>query len=148
MSFFPKNFDFFKLFEDQVIGLDKSVKIFRDLEENNDIKKRAREIKEVEQKADNITHEIIDTLNKTFITPIDREDIALLASNIDDAIDALEKAMNRLSVYEINPVPIEVFQYIDLIEKISSEVTKAVNLLSNPKKKESVLKHCEIINLI
>lgn len=148
MRFFPKNFDFFKLFEAQAQELREATTILKDLEDDSDIKKQARKMKEIEHRADNLTHDIFDTLNKTFITPIDREDITLLASGMDTIIDELERAIGRLCLYQINPIPLEIFQYCNLIEKIIQEVYGAIFHLRNPKKWPEVIKHCEIINLL
>jgi len=148
MRFFPKNIEFFDLFVEQSEFLSKSIKLLRDLEDDNDIKKRARNIKEIEHEADLVVQKIIINLNKTFITPIDREDIALLACRIDDILDELEKAINRIYIYKINPNETEVFQYFNLIAKIMTEIIKAIKELKNNKNKEDVLKHCEIVNLL
>jgi len=148
MRFFPKNIEFFDLFIEQSEFLSKSIKLLRDLEDDNDIKKRARNIKEIEHEADLVVQKIIINLNKTFITPIDREDIALLACRIDDVLDELEKAINRIYIYKINPNETEVFQYFNLIAKIMAEIIKAIKELKNNKNKEDVLKHCEIVNLL
>ncbi len=65
---------------------------------------KAQEIKEIEHKCDFLTHEIIQRLNKTFVTPIDREDIHSLATRIDDVIDAIDMAAGLLPLYRIDKV--------------------------------------------
>jgi len=148
MQIFPKNINFFKLFEEQVAQLQKAVKIFRDLEENDDVKRQALKIKKVEHSADEVTHKIIMTLNQTFITPIDREDIALLASRLDDIVDVMDMAIHRMSIYKMDPIPKDAFLYLHLSEKAINEVAKGIQALSNKKGENQVLKHCEFINLI
>lgn len=148
MRFFPKNYNFFKLFDQQASYLYDTVKVLRDLEEKKDAVRAARKIKKIENNADEVTHEIIKTLNKTFITPIEREDIALLAGNIDDVIDGITKALNRLHIYQINPIPEEVYKYNDLIDEGISEIAHAIKEMSNPRKRQEVLGHCTAINHI
>ena len=63
---------------------------------------KAQEIKEVEHKCDFMTHEIIQRLNKTFVTPIDREDIHSLATRIDDVMDAIDMAAGLVPLYRID----------------------------------------------
>ena len=148
MQIFPKNINFFKLFEEQVVELQKAVKIFRDLEEDEDIKRQSIKMKKVEHSADEITHKIIKTLNQTFITPIDREDIALLASKIDDIVDVMDMAIYRMYIYKISPIPKEVFQYLKLSEKAVLEIAKGIKALSQKRGEAQVMKHCEFVNFI
>ena len=63
--------------------------------------RRAKEIYEVEQDGDMLTHDIMKKLNKTFITPIDREDLHALASSLDDVLDLIWASVDRLSVFKI-----------------------------------------------
>src|SRR5207237_1800329 len=65
---------------------------------------KAHEIKEVEHKCDFLTHEIIQRLNKTFVTPIDREDIHSLARTLDDVMDAIDNAASLVPLYRIDRV--------------------------------------------
>ncbi|HEX9161938.1 MAG TPA: DUF47 family protein [Thermoanaerobaculia bacterium] len=65
---------------------------------------KAQEIKEIEHKCDFMTHEIIQRLNKTFVTPIDREDIHALATRIDDVMDAIDMASGLVPLYRIDTV--------------------------------------------
>ncbi len=65
------------------------------------IGKKSQEIKEIEHKCDFLTHEIIQRLNKTFVTPIDREDIHSLATRIDDVMDAIDMAAGLVPLYRI-----------------------------------------------
>src|SRR5687768_13910198 len=91
-----------------------------------------QKIKAIEHDADTITHEIFDRLNRTFITPIDREDIARLAHTIDEVIDSIYAATNRLVLYEIpQPTP-EMVQFTDILEAQVKEVTAGLNSLRKP----------------
>ncbi|HEV8659861.1 MAG TPA: DUF47 family protein [Thermoanaerobaculia bacterium] len=73
-------------------------------ESDQPIAAKAQEIKEIEHKCDFLTHEIIQRLNKTFVTPIDREDIHSLATTIDDVIDAIDMAAGLVPLYRIDKV--------------------------------------------
>lgn len=151
MFLFPKNFDFFDYFDSFAKELENALEVLRDLkktENNGDIKTCAEKMKKIENDADSIIHAIIYALNKTFITPIEREDIAILAGNLDDVIDEIERATNRLFVYQIKPVPQEIFQYTELIEKAIPEMVEAISEMKNPKRREHVLLRCKNINLI
>src|SRR5207244_3772131 len=76
------------------------------LEKFDDLTERAKRIKDIEHAGDEITHEVIERLNKTFITPLDREDIHELACRLDDIVDLIDTATNRIVLYKIQK-PIE-----------------------------------------
>lgn len=102
MRFFPKEIDFFEIFDRASLNLTKAASLLVLLMENFDnIEGRAKEIYEVEQDGDMLTHETMKKLNKTFITPIDREDIHALASRLDDVLDLIWGAVDRLVVFKI-----------------------------------------------
>src|SRR6202043_1308211 len=65
---------------------------------------KADEIREVEHKCDSLTHEIIQRLNRTFVTPLDREDIHALARSLDDVMDAIDAAASRIRLYRLDRV--------------------------------------------
>jgi len=91
-----------------------------------------QKIKEIENTADTVGHEIFDRLNRTFITPIDREDIARLAHAIDDVTDAVYGAANRLVLFEIpEPTP-EMLEFIGLLEGQVKELVAGIGALRKP----------------
>ena len=102
MKFFPKEIDFFEIFDRASVNVTKAASLLVDLMENFDnIEAKAKEIYEVEQEGDILTHEIMKNLNKTFITPIDREDLHSLAASLDDVLDLIWSAVDRLIVFKI-----------------------------------------------
>jgi len=102
MKLFPKDTDFFEIFDKASLNLTKAATLLVALMENFDnIEARVKEIYEVEQEGDILTHDIMKKLNKTFITPIDREDLHALASRLDDVLDLIWAAVDRLSVFKV-----------------------------------------------
>jgi len=98
----PKEVRFFDLFEQQSQYIIQAAALLHELVHNfADARAKAHSIKEVEHQGDQITHEIVRRLNTTFITPIDREDIHALATRLDDVLDYIEAASERLVVYRI-----------------------------------------------
>ena len=98
----PKEVRFFDFFEQQSQHMITAAALLRDLIYNfQDARAKAHAIKEVEHQGDQVTHEIVKRLNTTFITPIDREDIHALATRLDDVLDYIEAASERLVVYRI-----------------------------------------------
>jgi predicted phosphate transport protein (TIGR00153 family) len=101
-SLIPREVRFFDLFEQQSQHIIKAAQLLHDLVHTfSDARAKAHAIKEVEHQGDLITHEIVKKLNTTFITPIDREDIHDLATRLDDVLDYIEAAAERLVVYRI-----------------------------------------------
>src|SRR6478672_2733433 len=100
--FVPKDREFFDLFEEAaknvVRGADLLDQMLRNFPEQKDL---ARDILISEQDGDRITHDIINRLNQTFVTPIDREDIIELASALDDIVDLTEEVADYLGLYKI-----------------------------------------------
>lgn len=148
MGLFPKNIDFFKLFDAQVDEFENIIKIVRALKKDDDVKKHSKSLKKIEHRVDEATHNVIRTLNQTFITPIDREDIKLLADQLDNIVDELDRAVCRMYIYKINPLPAVIHKYGAFIEKALIEVSGAVKKMKNKKSLDLVLKHLEKINYI
>ena len=91
-----------------------------------------QKIKAIEHEADEVMHELFDRLNRTFITPLDREDIARLAHTLDEVIDAVYAAANRLVLFEIpEPTP-EMMQFIDFLDLQVKELVPGLNSLRKP----------------
>jgi predicted phosphate transport protein (TIGR00153 family) len=101
-SLVPREVRFFDLFEQQSQHIIRAAQLLRELVHNfADARAKAHAIKEVEHQGDQITHEVVRRLNTTFITPLDREDIHDLATRLDDVLDFIEAAAERLVVYRI-----------------------------------------------
>ena len=102
MKIFPREIDFFEIFDRASLNLTKAATLLVALMENFDnLEERAKEIYEVEQEGDILTHEIMKKLNKTFITPIDREDLHSLSSSLDDVLDLIWAAVDRLLIFKV-----------------------------------------------
>jgi predicted phosphate transport protein (TIGR00153 family) len=102
MKLFPKTIDFFETYELIATNIVNAASQFVSLMENFDnIDSRAKIIHEMEQDGDIFTHDIMKKLNKTFITPIDREDLHALVSALDDILDLIWAAADRLTVFKI-----------------------------------------------
>jgi hypothetical protein len=96
-------------------------------------------IKRLENEADDLTHEVVNRLNRTFITPIDREDIHLLASDLDDVMDRIDGTARRAQIFRLSGSPPGVTELCDVIVRITAEVAAAVGKLAG---KGDVLSHC------
>ncbi len=104
---------------------------------------KADEIKEVEHKCDFLTHEIIQRLNRTFVTPIDREDIHELARSLDDVMDAIDAAGAVIRLYRLSAVRFGARELARVVSASTVEIRKALAALSEGK---SLATHAVEIN--
>jgi predicted phosphate transport protein (TIGR00153 family) len=104
---------------------------------------KAHEIKEVEHKCDFLTHEIIQRLNRTFVTPIDREDIHALARSLDDVMDAIDASATLIRLYRLNTVRFGARELAQIITACTKQVRLA---LDSMEKHKGVLTHSVEIN--
>jgi len=92
---------------------------------------RARRLKEVEHQGDLVTHEIFERLNRTFITPLEREDIHALASGLDDVLDSVEAIGHRFVIFKVKQTTNDAVQLSKIISKCSVQIESAVNTLKD-----------------
>ncbi len=106
----------------------------------------AGRIDTAEHAADKITHETIALLHKTFITPIDRDQIHQLITNMDDILDLIQDTAESIVLYDIRRTSPEAQQLAQICQMTCERVKVAVGLLSNLRDPEAILKTCEEID--
>lgn len=94
------------------------------------VEEKAKKIKHIEEEGDQLRHNITDELNRTFITPIDREDINALSSSLDNVLDLADGAATRLVLFEIKKVPQSLITLVGILLKATREVNAAVQCLT------------------
>jgi len=140
----PRETKFFDMFNEMAQNLIEGARLMKSLlEDFRDVPKHVARLKDIEHRGDDMTHALLTKLNSTFITPFDREDIHRLASSIDDVLDLLNAAGDRMIVYKIGAVPPETAKLAALILQQSEEIERAVAGLE---KQQHVLEHCVEIN--
>lgn len=140
----PKQTQFFDMFFDMASNLTDGARLLKAiLEDMKDVKSRVEQLKTIEHRGDEMTHEILTRLNQTFITPFDREDIHKLASSLDDVLDFVHAAGERLVMYKITEFTPSAPQLADVIIRQGEQLCKAVSHLE---KKNNVLQYCVEIN--
>jgi uncharacterized protein len=90
----------------------------------------AKRVKDAEHAGDEVTHEILVKLNSTFVTPFDREDIYRLTSSLDDVIDALEEAADRIVLYRLGELPAGVKTQVDVLQRAAAATAEAMPQLA------------------
>jgi uncharacterized protein len=129
----PQDKVFFDLLERHIALADACATEFKALLGDwGNLQAHRQKIKELEHEADITSHQLFERLNSTFITPIDREDIARLAHAIDDVADSLNAAATRLMLFEVpQPTP-PMGEFIDILQAQLKELTSAMRKLRRP----------------
>jgi uncharacterized protein len=143
----PRDDQFFELFDQLAAHLATTAKmldtLFGDIQHMED---HVRAIKDIEHKADLLTATINQRIDKTFITPIDREDIHRLASRLDDVIDLLDGASRRLGMLHITSVHPRARQLTSVLVRAANEIQAAVGEMRKPpivNQAVALIKHLE-----
>jgi predicted phosphate transport protein (TIGR00153 family) len=92
-------------------------------------REKLRDIRELEHEGDRLTHEVINLLNRTFVTPFDRDDMYRLISVIDDVCDHIDEAADNIDAYEVRNVPEKARQQAEVIHRAASRLHEAVERL-------------------
>ena len=143
----PREEKFFELFEEGAHNIVEAAQILKELIYTwENIEPKVAEIKELEHKGDNITHEIIARLHRTFVTPFDREDIALLTKSLDDVMDFIDAVAGTMLLYKVGCPGKRAKELADIIIQATVEVEKAVLDLRHRKKLKQILDRCVEIN--
>jgi uncharacterized protein len=116
------------------------------MKNGDDIQNRAYRIESIEKMADKVTHGVIELLHKTFITPLDRDEIHQLITRMDDILDLMEDAAQSVFLYDVKTIPPEAAKLADLCVLCSEQVKIAVGLLSNMENAKVILVACDEID--
>jgi predicted phosphate transport protein (TIGR00153 family) len=149
----PRDGNFFMMFNQHADRIVEAARAFSQLVANyNDVHLREqynREVDEAEQAADRVTREVNQVLHKTFITPIDREQIHSLINTMDDVADLIQDSAETMALYDVRVMTDEIVRLTDLSVKCCERLRDAIYLLNNiadPKTAEAALKTCEEID--
>ena len=149
----PREGNFFELFNQHADRIVEAAQAFSKLVANyNDIEKREsynREVDNAERAADRITHEVNRMLHKTFITPIDREQIHSLINTMDDVADLIQDSAETMALYDVRHMTDDIVRLTDLSVKCCERLQDAVALIekvSDAATAEAALKTCEEID--
>ncbi|BBW97387.1 DUF47 domain-containing protein [Geobacillus sp. FSL W8-0032] len=135
MIFSPKKDVFFDMLFTISENVKEAAQYFVEYKIRNvgDLKEFARVMKEYERKGDSFIHELVVQLNKTFITPIEREDIHQLAMKMDDVLDGLEQCSARFEMFSFTDIDEHMGKFFDYIYQSTIEIVHALELLSHKK---------------
>jgi predicted phosphate transport protein (TIGR00153 family) len=146
-KFLPKDFDFFTLFEKQAEYAVEAASYLKELVAKGTLEESSlKKMHDIEHQGDEVAHAIIDQLNKTFITPFEREDIHALTKQLDDVIDMIYTIANRLRIYNITKANKNLVEFASVIEESVRCIASAIKGLRNAKNTKPVSESCIEIN--
>ena len=149
MRLFPKSEDFYQYFNGiATCILEGSELLHQVVTQHDQARALAKTIKDIEHKADGITHDTMRKLDTTFITPFDREDIHTLISRLDDVIDNIDVAAGRIVLYEIRTPSKELESLTTLLLKAARTVASAVAKFKDFKRSKETMSELIEINRI
>jgi len=145
--FIPREQKFFGLFEESTQNMIKAAQVLKELVDTWElVEGKVGEIARLESEGDTVTHQIMAQLNRTFITPFDREDIALLAHSLDDVVDFIDAAADAMLIYKIDHPTPRAKELADIIVQAAAEVDRAIPQLRHRSELEKILPRCVEIN--
>jgi uncharacterized protein len=148
INLMPRDDRFFDLFEVSAQNMVKAAKALQDMIYNWDrMDEKLDELTKIEHQGDTITHEIMFQLNRSFITPFDREDIGLLAHSVDDVTDLIQSAADTMVLYKVKTPGKRAKELADILVQITTEVERVMpGMRKHNSNLEKILGSCVEIN--
>ncbi|WIG61984.1 MAG: phosphate transport regulator [Ktedonobacterales bacterium] len=139
----PRDDRFYVLFEEAAANVRRGAEmLLAMLHDYTEVAAKAKAIKDVEHQGDILTHEMYEHLNKAFVTPLDREDIAAIASKLDDVLDLVEASADDFVVCNVEkPLPAAI-EMADIIVRSTVKVQEAFSYLRRLSKARSAMREC------
>ncbi len=149
MRLIPRDEKFYDLFEELACKIEEGGKMFTDiLNDYEHSEAKIAKLKEIEHEADIITHRTYEKMHRTFLTPLDREDIYNLVNKMDSVLDMIEAAAVRMQLYKIKKPADEIKELARILNLAVGKIKKIVHALRDKKRSQEILEDCVEINTL
>jgi predicted phosphate transport protein (TIGR00153 family) len=149
MRFIPKEEKFFDLFEELAAKIEEGVKFFLAMVEKYEYSdENITRLKQIEHEADSITHKTYEKMHKTFLTPLDREDIYALVNKMDSVIDMIEASAMRLNLYKVKRPSEAIISLAHILDKAVQKIKVIVHGMRDMKNAQMILDACVEVNTL
>lgn len=149
MRFFPKEEKFFDYFEELASKIEEGSRFFLAMTEEHDYSEaKIAKLKELEHEADVITHRTYEKMHKTFLTPLDREDIYALVNKMDSILDMIEATAVRIYLYKVKKPDDEIIKQAKILVEAVAKIKIVVHALRDMKNAKMILEACVEINTL
>ena len=143
MRLFPREEIFFDYFEELAEKIEEGSKLFLEMTQANDYSNdRIAILKKIEHEADEITHRTYEKMHKTFLMPIDREDIYALVNNMDSIVDVIESAALLINLYKVKNIPDAITMQAKILSDITKKGKRVIHALRDMKNSDKILTIC------
>lgn len=135
LNFLPKEEQYFDLFIQMTVYISDAARELKEMmnDKNRDFGEYAKRIKGLEHACDELTHSISTRLNKSFITPFDREDIYTMSTALDDIVDLIDDAASAIIIFDVHEITDYARDLTDVIERMAFQLREIVSILQRPK---------------
>jgi uncharacterized protein len=135
LNFLPKEEQYFALFIQMTVYISDAARELKEMlaDKNNDYQVYAQRIKGLEHACDDLTHSISTRLNKSFITPFDREDIYAMAAALDDIVDLIDDAAMAIIIFDVKEIKDYAQDFAGVIVRMADQLKEIVSTLQKPK---------------
>jgi predicted phosphate transport protein (TIGR00153 family) len=149
MRLFPREENFFDYFEQLANKIEEGGRLFLAMTENHDYSEsKISQLKEIEHEADVITHTTYEKMHKTFLTPLDREDIYALVNKMDSILDMIEATAVRIYLYKVKKPDDEIIKQAKILNEAITKVKFVIHALRDMKNAKTILDACVEINTL
>jgi uncharacterized protein len=149
MRLFPKEEKFFDYFEELANKIEEGSRFFLAMTENHDYSEaKISKLKELEHEADSITHRTYEKMHKTFLTPLDREDIYALINKMDSIMDMIEATAVRIYLYKVEKPDDEIIKQAKILDEAVAKIKIVIHALRDMKNAKMILEACVEINTL
>ena len=133
-SFLPKEEQYFSFFSQMTSYIYDAARVLVEMlgDKDGDYADYLKRIKSIEHECDDLTHSISTKLNKSFITPFDREDIYLLSGALDDVVDLIDDAARAMVMYDVRESTAHARHFADVIQRMAIQLHEIVSMLAKP----------------
>ena len=135
LNFLPKEEQYFDLFLQMTVYISDAARELKSMlaDKNHNYQEYSKRIKGLEHACDELTHTISTKLNKSFITPFDREDIYMMSTALDDIVDLIDDAARAIIDFDVHEIKSYAREFAGVIEKMAEQLREIVSILRKPK---------------
>jgi predicted phosphate transport protein (TIGR00153 family) len=135
LNLLPREEQYFDLFTQMTVYISSAARELKEMlsDKNQDFQEYAQRIKGIEHACDELTHNISTRLNKSFITPFDREDIFMMSKALDDIVDLIDDSARAIIIFDIKEITDYAQDFANVIEKMAEQLKEIVSTLKRPK---------------
>src|SRR5262249_6784883 len=135
LNFLPREDQYFDLFTQMTLYISDAARTLVEMlsDKQADFEEYSRRIKSLEHACDELTHNVATRLNRSFITPFDREDIYMMSSALDDIVDLIDDAARAIVIFDVQEVTEHARNFASVIQRMSVELCDVVSTLKRPK---------------